>query len=189
MPNYHPYTRMRMLNSPIPPPTPPCSTVTAQGSASRVFPIFAKPFDKFQPQGGGKDGDIFRRFKIRRDEELDFCVHWVRHRISTGIFSRDQDGTLAFRVSSSDLSDLTELGIGKPDLGRDSGVGWTHVYDEDGVSWLTQFRCIDLEEQFPNVFDAEGASIDWNGRVGRYGPSGLTPGDFATRMLSDKNDY
>jgi hypothetical protein len=139
------------------------TAVGAQYNDGGAFPLFAKPFDRFKPQGGGAEGDIFRRFKIRRGEEIDFFMHWNSHNISTGIFNRDESGTLVFRVSSSDISDLTLLGIGRAGLGRGSGVEWTHVYDEHGISWLTQFRRVRRGEQVPNIFDGDGRPILWHG--------------------------
>ncbi|KAH7135302.1 hypothetical protein B0J11DRAFT_502132 [Dendryphion nanum] len=144
--------------------------------------VWAKPFDRFRINGGGAAGDIFRRFKICKSEEEDFMVHWCRNNITLGIFTRDNSGVLEFRVSSSDLSDLTEMGIGRHDLSPDVGTHWTHVYDEHGVSWLTQFHYADHGANLPMAFDILGESMSNVGRIGRYGPSGLTPSNFYRRM-------
>lgn len=139
------------------------AAVGAQYNEAGNFPLFAKPFDRFKPRGGGAEGDIFRRFKIRRGEEIDFFMHWNSHNTSSGIFNRDESGTLVFRVSSSDISDLNLLGIVRAGSGRESE--WAHVYDEQGISWLTQFRCVDIGEQVPNIFDGDGRAIPWHVRT------------------------
>lgn len=107
-------------------------------------------------------------------------LHWVRKGLSYGFITHDESGILVFRVSSADLSHLAALDIGRSDVSEPCPQ-WIHVYDEYGVSWLTQFRLVDLDN-FPKVYDTNGHPIFARGRLGRYGPSGLTPFDFYSRM-------
>lgn len=159
----------------------PNTIPTAETSESNEI-IWVKPFDRFRIKGGGAAGDIFRRFKICQSEEQDFVLHWCRNHIALGILTRDDNGVLEFRISSSDLSDLTEMGIGRPNLNPETGIHWTHIYDEQGVSWLTQFRFSDHIKEIPSSIDIHGKPVVNFGRIGRYGPSGLTPSDFYHRM-------
>ncbi|KAJ4293661.1 hypothetical protein N0V90_008945 [Kalmusia sp. IMI 367209] len=61
------------------------------------------------------------------------------------------------------------------------------VYDPDGTSWLTQFRHEDLSN-FPSVFDASGQSVQYDGRIGYYGPSGLTVADLVAHQQFGADD-
>ncbi|KAF2021372.1 hypothetical protein BU24DRAFT_487807 [Aaosphaeria arxii CBS 175.79] len=131
--------------------TVPCSTTPSMSTQVPKPAFYAKPFDRFVLKGGGAQHDIFRRFKIRPAEEEDFLIHWSQNRVNSGIFSRDEGGTLEFRISSSDASNLSKLGIGGREGCFKSGVQWTHVYDEEGVSWLTQVHWYDSDEWFPKV--------------------------------------
>jgi hypothetical protein len=136
-----------------------------------------RPFDRWRPVGGGAECDIFRRFKILTAEEEAFLVHWARMSSDRGILSRDETGTLIFRISSKNLSDLNKLRIGRSDR-PDLETEWLHVYDEEGVSWLTQFACTE-PVQFPTaMYDSIGRPLLANGRIGRYGPSGVTVSGF-----------
>ncbi|KAF2705805.1 hypothetical protein K504DRAFT_505540 [Pleomassaria siparia CBS 279.74] len=129
---------------------------------------YAKPFDRFKPLGGGADGDIFRCFKVPRMEEELFIIHWVRQPLSFGFLARDETGTLVFRVSSSDVSRLSMFGIGNPG----SQAEWSHVYDPQGISWLTRWHGSSFRI-FQTDWD-EKVRLD-NGIVRRYGPSRLSP--------------
>lgn len=141
--------------------------------------VFGTPFDRWRPIGGGAEQDIFRRFNVRFSEEADFLTYWSEKRLSTGIFARDNHGTLVFRISSAHLAELTELEIGNPGNWSRS-ARWLHVYDSKGVSWLTQLRRADLDA-FPETFDGTGQPLQRDGKVGQYGSSGHTVQDFATR--------
>ncbi|KAF9737411.1 hypothetical protein PMIN06_001185 [Paraphaeosphaeria minitans] len=154
-----------------------CST-DSTGSGQTVY---GAPFDKFRPLGGGADGDLFRRFNIRAAEEADFLTYWVVTRASTGIFTRDPAGILAFRISSANLADLNnELDIGAPG----QHARWIHVYDAEGTSWLTQFRQVDIEA-LAEIFDRAGKPVQHDGRLGLYGPSGQTVRNFVARQRID----
>lgn len=130
--------------------------------------VFGSPFDRFRPLGGGADGDIFRRYYIRAAEEADFLTHWVETRTSVGIFARDGSGTLVFRISSASLTGFNdELNIGS----LHQSARWTHVYDAEGASWLTQFRSVDVAA-LPKIFDLNGQPVQHGGGPDRYGSSG-----------------
>jgi hypothetical protein len=174
--HFHPYNRSSWATTPS---LNPGVSPTLPGSS------FARPFDRFTANGGGASGDIFRLFKIHKSEEEHFIVHWVRQPLSPGLLTRDENGTLVFRVSSSDISYISTLKIGHPDSELDSGVEveWTHVYDEQGISWLSRCRGTDysaeeidmyavLDEQYER-FIRERSAI-----IGMCGPSGLTPAEF-----------
>jgi hypothetical protein len=62
-----------------------------------------KSFDTFSPRGGGAEGNVFLRFSIREQEEEDFILHWCRLRVPVGILTRDNNGSLVFRVSADDF--------------------------------------------------------------------------------------
>ncbi|KAF2865769.1 hypothetical protein BDV95DRAFT_247881 [Massariosphaeria phaeospora] len=146
-------------------------------------PGFAKPYDRFKPQGGGVDGDIFLRFKIRAMDEEEFLVHWARLRTTSGIFTRDESGTLVFRMSSSDLSDYPYIGICRSNLPCEPAARWQHCYDEAGISWLTKPMSSDSNH---TELYACGFEVQPHGSVGQYGPSGLTPTDFVARQLLEE---
>lgn len=73
----------------------------------------------------------------------------------------------------------------------ESGVDWTHVYDEQGVSWLTRFRGVSYYGPLPVIYDCKDqvtfGLADAQGRIGRYGPSRLTPAGFYARKLTEEN--
>ncbi|KAF2448650.1 hypothetical protein P171DRAFT_440983 [Karstenula rhodostoma CBS 690.94] len=140
--------------------------------------VYGAPFEKFRPVGGGADGDLFRRFNVRAAEEADFLTYWAVTRASTGIFTRDATGILAFRISSADLNN--ELDIGTPGTPR-RFARWIHVYDAEGTSWLTQFRQVDIEA-LPKIFDSAGKPVQHDGRLGLNGPSGQTVRNFVARQ-------
>jgi hypothetical protein len=104
----------------------------------------AKPFDRWRPIGGGAEHDIFRRFKILATEQEAFLIYWARKSSGRGILSHDETGTLIFRISSANISDLADMHIGRSD-GQDNNPQWLHVYDQEGVSWLTQSANTDRE--------------------------------------------
>ena len=119
-------------------------------------------------------------------------MHWVRQPHSPGLLTRDENGTLVFRVSSSDISYISTLKIGHPDSELDSGVEveWTHVYDEQGISWLSRCRGIDystVEIDMYDVLDGQYERItrERNGTFGMYGPSGLTPAEFYRLRIAE----
>jgi hypothetical protein len=143
--------------------------------------VYGTPFDKFRPLGGGAGQDIFRRFNIRAAEEADFLTYWVETRASAGIFARDATGSLVFRISSANLTDLnSELDIGTP--GTPSQCArWIHVYDAEGTSWLTQFRLVDIEG-LPEIFDSAGKPVQHSGRLSLNDPSGQTVRNFVARQ-------
>ncbi|KAF2788237.1 hypothetical protein K505DRAFT_329069 [Melanomma pulvis-pyrius CBS 109.77] len=182
MPHFQSYNRSSGTVSPTPGPR-----IIPHITSFRPFSTtFAKPFDRFKPVGGGASADIFRRFKIHKSEEEYFIVHWVRQPSSPGFLTRDANGALVFRVSSSDISGLSALGIGSADLDV-GGVEWTHIYDEEGVSWLSRCRGIDYTASSLDVYDL--SDEEWeklifanNGIIGRRGPSGLTPAEFHAEL-------
>ncbi|PSN75331.1 hypothetical protein BS50DRAFT_582033 [Corynespora cassiicola Philippines] len=175
----HSYEHNQSPTSPI---LPSASLRTlAAGNLPHASIFAAKPFDSFRPLGGGAQRDIFRRFKILASEEEEFLLYWARQSLKSGIFCRDEDGVLVFRISPADLSGLKACGIGRSDMQAHCNAQWLMVYDEEGVSWLTRFRCIDLEN-FPTIYDTSGQPIRANGRLGRYGPSGMTPGDYHAQL-------
>jgi hypothetical protein len=177
---FHPYNRSSCVA--VPPLTPGiCPSLPGS--------TFAKPFDRFTAKGGGSSGDIFRRFNIHRNEEESFILHWVRQPLSPGLLTRDDKGNLVFRVSSSDISYLSALGIGHPDSEPDSRVEWTHVYDEEGISWLSRCRRIDHSAGDIETYDIsdeqyERIISERDGVIGMYGPSGLTPAEFCTLKIA-----
>lgn len=123
-------------------PVPSTKTISEKGypgveiPKSQTSPC-AKPFDRWRPIGGGSEHDIFRRFKILATEEEAFLIHWARTSSGKGILSHDETGALIFRISSASMSDLADMHIGRPD-GSDSKMQWLHVYDQEGISCLTQ---------------------------------------------------
>lgn len=104
-------------------------------------------------------------------------MYWVEKRLPIGIFARDSNGTLVFRISSADLTDFNELDIGNPG----SGAKWMHVYDQDGISWLTQFRRVD-PAALPKVFDGAGQPIRQEGMLSLQGASEQAIGDLVARQ-------
>lgn len=127
------------------------------------------PFERWRPQGGGNDQDIFRRFNIPRAEEGDFLLHWSKTRLASGFCARDPDGTLVFRISPTNLTDLNELGIGNLQ-GWTSCARWLHVYDRDGMSWLTRFGRTEGKES-PHASDDSGRMVQHGGRLGSHASS------------------
>ena len=121
------------------------------------------PFERWRPQGGGNGHDIFRRFNIPRAEEGDFLIHWSKTHLASGLFARDPDGTLVFRISSANLTDLSELGIGDLESWTPP-ARWLHVYDREGMSWLTRFRRTDGKE-LPHVSDEGGRMVQQDGHL------------------------
>ena len=179
----HPYNRSSRAAAPL---VTPGVSPTLPGSN------FARPFDRFTANGGGASGDIFRRFKIHKSEEEQFIVHWVRQPFAPGLLTRDEHGTLVFRVSSSDISYISALRIGHPDFELESGieVEWTHVYDEQGISWLSRCRGIDYSTVEIDMYDVldeqyERITRERNGTFGMYGPSGLTPAEFYRLRIAE----
>lgn len=158
------------------------SFISEDGEPTSQVPVFAKPFDQWSPQGGGAESDIFRRFKILASEEEDFLTHWARLRLSSGIFSRDENGILVFRVNPAELANLNELSIMSSDSKKPQAeYQWSHVYDEEGVSWLTRFRGIELRGTFERIKGTNGQIIKGFGKVGQCGPSGFTPENTSTQ--------
>lgn len=112
-------------------------------------------------------------------------MHWVRHPLSPGFLTRDEHGTLVFRVSSSEISYLSTLKIGRPDSELDNGVEveWTYVYDQQGIPWLRRSRGVDCLAGEIDMYDIldkqyEGTTRERINTNGMYRPSGLTPAEF-----------
>lgn len=174
-----PPTEAQSSSRPTTPRFTPGVSPTLPGST------FAQPFDRFTANGGGASRDIFRRFKIPKSGEEHFIMHWVRHPLSPGFLTRDEHGTLVFRVSSSEISYLSTLKIGRPDSELDNGVEveWTYVYDQQGIPWLRRSRGVDCLAGEIDMYDIldeqyEGTTRERISTNGMYGPSGLTPAEF-----------
>jgi hypothetical protein len=151
-------------------------------------PLCARPFDQWKAIGGGAGYDTFRRFNILAVEEKAFLVHWAKKCTGQGVLSRNETGTLVFRISSTDSSGLVNLDIGRSDS-PEVETQWLHVYDEEGVSWLTQFACTDAVHFPTKIYDSFGRPFLANGKIGRYGPSGLTVPDFVEQYLENNHTH
>lgn len=154
----------------------PSTTAASRSEMETTIPPCAKPFDHWKPLGGGAEHDIFRRFKILATEEEAFLIYWAKKSSGKGILSHDETGTLIFRISSANISDLADMHIGRSD-GPDHKAQWLHVYDNEGVSWLTQST---KTNQASSSIDVRNLVLASN-IVGRYGPSGLTVEEVGAR--------
>jgi hypothetical protein len=162
--------------------SPPAAVLRSENKDGKSGPdekVIGSPFDRWRPLGGGDEQDIFRRFNIQPAEEADFLTYWSQTRLSTGIFARDTKGTLVFRISPTDLTDLSELDIGNS-CGWSRPARWLHMYDGEGVSWLTQSRPMDLEA-FPQAFDCSGRLIQQGEGRGSCWSSDAQVGDAVAR--------
>ena len=145
--------------------------------------MYTKPFEQWRPLGGGSERDIFHYYKIFPVEEEAFLTFWAAKRPIGGYLSHDDNGTLVFRISSAHLPGLSAIGIsGIDSLIPDVDAQWLQVCDGEGISWLTRF-CFEDRERFPSeLYDTAGRSLTANGRVGQFGPSGLSVHDFVKRQ-------
>ena len=165
----------------------PSTTETPDDNQSKMdvtpshAPPCVKPFDRWTPLGGGAENDIFRRFNILPTEEEAFLTYWARTSSGKGILSRDETGTLTFRISSANIAELADMHIGRTN-GLDHSAQWLHVYDQEGVSWLTQSA--NSDQSLAATRETIGQPNFANCNLGRYGPSGLTVKEFVERRLN-----
>jgi hypothetical protein len=164
--------------------TPTNSSATlVRDSIQPKEPVFTKPFDLWRPLGGGAHRDIFRYFKICPAEEQAFLVFYASKRLTNGFVSHDEGGILVFRVSSAHLSELAGLGISCTNTSTQD-YEWFQVCDGEGISWLTQAGCTDMEKLPSELHTTAGQPVSENGRIGRYGPSGLTVREYWMKQQS-----
>ncbi|KAF2646619.1 hypothetical protein P280DRAFT_464822 [Massarina eburnea CBS 473.64] len=146
-------------------------------------PVYTKPFDQRRPLGGGAEKDIFRYFKIFPAEEAAFLTSFATKRPMNAYISHDDGGTLIFRISSANLSELAVMGISGTNCAvPDPDAQWLQVCDREGVSWLTQFRYTDFTNVPSELYDTTGNLMTTMGRIGQYGPSGLSVSDYVKRQ-------
>lgn len=157
-------------------------TSSAQESIRCQVPPCAKPFDQWRPLGGGAGHDIFRRFKILGAEEENFLADWAKRSPGKGILSRDETGTLVFRINPTNIPDLAYMRIGRPDAPA-LETRWLHVYDQDGISWLTQISFTGRNLSSAQTYDTADQPMLAGGNLGRFGPSGLTVEEFMNQNL------
>jgi hypothetical protein len=161
------------------------TTTTPQDAGSKTStPNDAKPFDRWRPIGGGTEQDIFQRFKISATEEAAFLMYWAEMSSGRSILSHDEDGNLIIRINPADISELADLRIGGLDT-MDGKAQWLQVYDQEGVSWLTQSASADRAPTSTGNCYAVGAQTIANNALGLYGPSGLTVKEYMEQHQLD----
>lgn len=158
--------------SPAPSTTTPHTVGTKTPISTR-----AKSLDRWRPTGGGAEHDIFQSFKIAAIEAAAFLTYWVNTSSSIGILSRDEDGTLLFHINPANIPELAGMHIGRQQ-GPDRKAQWLQVYDQEGVSWLTQSAYTGLAPSSTETHYATGSNPLSTNNLGVYGPSGLTVKEF-----------
>jgi hypothetical protein len=172
-------------------PASSTTTTSQRPETTPSVPACARPYDQWRPIGSGAEQSIFRRFKIAATEEVAFLIYWARMSTGRSILSHDEDGNLIIRINPADISELADMGISGSDEMGDKAQ-WLHVYDQEGVAWLT------LSANADKALTNEGQYTDGpdtivGNKLGVYGPSGLTVKEFMeqhplglSHMLSPK---
>jgi hypothetical protein len=162
------------------------SSTTTTSQKTKSFPptpICARPFDHWRPRGGGAEHDIFQRFKIAAIEEVAFLMHWAKKSSGRSILSHDEDGNLNIHINPADISELADMGIsGLDDI--DGKAQWLHVYDQEGVAWLT--LSTNADQALTNKSrHTDGPDTFVGNKLGVYGPSGFTVKEFMEQHQLD----
>ncbi|KAF2467974.1 uncharacterized protein BDR25DRAFT_60848 [Lindgomyces ingoldianus] len=157
---------------------PPLSPVPAPLGSSSSAPTHANSSNLSQPTSSGVDLDCFLEIKIPSAEEVSFISAETSLSHTGGNLSRDQsDHGLLYKISPSDIAILADIGIGLPPAELESGVDWAYVYDTKGVAWFTRFWRPDHVRKGEKIWIIHSI----NGRIGRFGLSGLTPAEFCEK--------